>query len=304
MPGAVYDGVYVADPRQRLRAVRPPADPRDAEPASPLELLRSRVAPIDTTLPCLPGADGRPVVLHVVHGWGGGAMAFIHDLALADPDRCHLALVARGSSLRRQYGEALELVLAALPAAPALARWPLPRPLAATTDGDPAHAAILAEVLREYAVDGICISSLIGHDLGALRSGLPTAVVCHDYYPLWPVLHCDFGDGARRFDRDELARELARAELPFIERDADAWWQLRERYVSTLLATRPGIAVPTATVRNNLLRLEPRLGELAPRVIAHGFRAWPAIAAVERLAAPRRQAARAGAGADTGRQGR
>ena len=58
-------------------------------------------------MPCLPGADGRPVVLHVVHGSGGGAMGFIHDLALADPDRCHLALVARGSSLRRQYGEAL-----------------------------------------------------------------------------------------------------------------------------------------------------------------------------------------------------
>ena len=283
VPGAVHDGVYVADPRQRLRAARPPADPRDAAPASALELLRSRVAPIATAAPCLPGADGRPVVLHVVHGWGGGAMAFIHDLALADPDRCHLALVARGSSLRRQYGEALELVLPALPAAPALARWPLPRPLAATTDGDPAHAAILAEVLREYAVDGLSISSLIGHDLGALRTGLPTTVVCHDFYPLWPVLHCDFGDGARRFDRDELARELARAELPFIERDAGAWWALRERYVATLLATRPGIAVPTATVRENLLRLEPRLAELGPRVVAHGFRAFPAGAPAGRV---------------------
>jgi len=174
-------------------------------------------------------------------------------------------------------------VLPALPAAPALARWPLPRPLAATTDGDPAHAAILAEVLREYAVDGLSISSLIGHDLGALRTGLPTTVVCHDFYPLWPVLHCDFGDGARRFDRDELARELARAELPFIERDAGAWWALRERYVATLLATRPGIAVPTATVRENLLRLEPRLAELGPRVVAHGFRAFPAGAPAGRV---------------------
>jgi len=278
VPGAVFDGAYVADPRQRLRAPRAPADPRDALPASPLELLRSRVAPIATSAPCLPGADGRPVVLHVVHGWGGGAMAFIHDLALADPDRCHLALVARGSSLRRQYGEALELVLPALPAAPALARWPLPRALAATTDGDPAYAAILHAVLRDYAVDGISISSLIGHDLGALRTGLPTSVVCHDYYPVWPVLHCDFGDGARRFDRDELAHELARAELPFAERDADAWWDLRERYLATLLATRPTLVVPTATVRRNLLRLAPRLDELAPQVVAHGFRAWPAAA--------------------------
>ena len=152
----------------------------------------------------------------------------------------------------------------------------MPRPLAATTDGDPAHAAILAEVLREYAVDGLSISSLIGHDLGALRTGLPTAVVCHDYYPLWPVLHCDFGDGARRFDRDELARELARAELPFIERDAGAWWQLRERYVAALLATRPGIAVPTATVREQPVAPGTAAGRTRAAVIAHGFRAFPA----------------------------
>lgn len=278
LQGAVHDGLHVADPRLPPRAEPAPADPRDLPPASPLVLLRDRIAPIATAMPCQPGLDGRPVLLHVVHGWGGGAMAFIHDLALADPGRCHLALVARGSSLRRQYGEALELVLPAVPAAPPLARWPLPRPIAATGDGDPGYAAVLAAVLRDYAVDGISVSSLIGHDLDALRSGLPTAVVCHDYYPLWPVLHCDFGDPARRFDRAELARELAGADLPFVERDAEAWWRLRERYVEALEGARPTLAVPTATVQRNLLRLEPRLEALAPRVIAHGFRAFPAAA--------------------------
>jgi hypothetical protein len=55
------------------------------------------------------GFDGRPVVLHVLHGWGGGAQRFVEDLAHADRERHHLVLVARGDARRKRHGEALEL---------------------------------------------------------------------------------------------------------------------------------------------------------------------------------------------------
>src|SRR5262249_9647190 len=145
-------------------------------------------------------------------------------------------LRASGDTGRRLYGEALELVPAHDPTT-VLRRWPLERAIAHTADGNAGYRALLREVLGQYAVDTIVVSSLIGHDLGVLETGKPTVVVCHDYYPLWPVLHCDFGDNARPFDRAELERELAGgAAMPFAERDPAAWWSLRTRYLEALAA--------------------------------------------------------------------
>jgi GT2 family glycosyltransferase/glycosyltransferase involved in cell wall biosynthesis len=274
--GAVCDHLFVADPRRPFVGPAPPDDPRHPPPASPLSALRARFAPVHATAPAAPGLDGRPVVLHVLHGWGGGAEAFVRDLALADHDRCHLALVARGHTSRKSYGETLELVLPAATGAPPLRRWPLPRAIAATTDSDPGYVAVLRAVLAGFAVDGIVVSSLIGHDLAALDTGQPTAQVWHDYYPLWPVLHCDFGDESRRFDRAELDKDLraGRDASLFAEADAAAWWSLRERYVELLRRRHPVAIAPSASVQRNATRIEPALADLDWRVIGHGFRAF------------------------------
>ena len=50
--------------------------------------------------------------------------------------------------------------------------------------------------------------------------GLPTTCVVHDHYPLWPVLHRDFGDERLAFDEAQLAADLATdAGVEFAERD-------------------------------------------------------------------------------------
>src|SRR6185369_10087236 len=113
--GVLLDHLYVADPSRTLHG--PPAQPAGSDPLPPSSLgeLRESVASAlerdaaDSTIG-YPGIDTKPVVLHVLHGWGGGAERFVRDLAAADPERHHLVLVARGNFPRRCYGEALELL--------------------------------------------------------------------------------------------------------------------------------------------------------------------------------------------------
>jgi GT2 family glycosyltransferase/glycosyltransferase involved in cell wall biosynthesis len=270
--GVVVDSLYVGPARAVLRGSALPADPREAPAPTPLDLLRRRFAPVATGSPALPGLDGRPVVLHVLHGWGGGVERFVRDLAAADQRHCHLALVARGHPGRRRHGEALELLLPAAPAAPPLRRFALDRPIATTALGHEAWRAALASVIGDFAVDAIVISSLIGHSLDAFSTRLPTVVVTHDYYPCWPILHADFGADPAAFAPERLPEALAAAtDLPFAERDPDHWATLRTRWVECLHASGATLVSPSVTARENLRRIEPRLAAMPWHVIPHGL---------------------------------
>lgn len=258
-------------------------------PATPLDALRTRwhlpkdgedsappepVAPEPPPGP-IPGIDAAPVVLHICHSWGGGSERFIRDLAAADSERCHLLLTAHGSTPRQSFGEWLELRPAADPTL-LLARFPLAPPIDDSTMGHAPYRQILAGILERWCVDAVMVSSLIGHDLAALTTGRPTVVVCHDYYPLWPELHRDFGDVRRRFDLAELERDLAAGPLTlFKSHSAKRWWRLREALVSTLLRSKVTLVTPTHQVRGNWLRMAPELAPLDWHVVPHGIVPWP-----------------------------
>lgn len=279
--GQVVDTLYVGPARAALDGQDLPADPRDAPATTPLEILRRRFAPIAGTAdPALPGLDGRPVVLHVLHGWGGGADRFVRDLASADRANCHLALIARGHAGRRRHGEALELILPALADAPPLRRFVLDRPIAATALEHAAYRAALGSVIEDFAVEAIVVSSLIGHSLDALSTRLPTVVVTHDYYPCWPILHADFGADPANFAPERLPAALAAArDLPFDERDPTFWAELRARWLDRVIAADATLVSPSYTARDNLTRMEPRLASLPWRVIPHGLAPFPATIA-------------------------
>ena len=223
----------------------------------------------------VPGTANSPTVLHICHSWGGGSERFIRDLATADDGRCHLLLTAHGCTPRKTFGEWLELRPAADPTL-LLGRYPMSPPIADTSVEHPLHAQLLQQLIEQWSVDAIIVSSVIGHGLGALRTGLPTVVVCHDYYPLWPELHRDFGDEARRFDRDELEHDLAGGPLTlFANHSADRWWTLREAYVAALLERRLPLVTPTRQVRENILRMAPALAGADWQVVPHGIEPWP-----------------------------
>jgi glycosyltransferase involved in cell wall biosynthesis len=253
-------------------------DPRDSDPPSPLAPLQQRVAAAlgAKSAPCKPGLDAKPMILHVLHGWGGGAERWVRDFAAADTQAHHLVLIARGRFTRRRHGEWLELHDGSM-TGPPLARWPLPRAIADTALGDDTYRDLLAHIVRTYCIDAVVVSSLIGHSLDALRTHLPTVCVLHDHYPLWPTLHRDFGDASLAFDDAQRESDLAdaRSDDVFANRDPAHWKRLRDAFVRALIEAQVTLVAPSRSALANELRLAPELSALRNAVIQHGLAAWP-----------------------------
>ncbi len=239
--------------------------------------LQARLsALLDEPVPAgYPGLDGKPVLLHALHGWGGGSERFVADLIDGDLHAHHLLLQAQSEPDLQRPGNGLALRMR--PGGAPLREQPLAAPVAATALHSREIAEFLDTVCADFGVGGVLVSSLIGLSLDLLRSGLPTAVVCHDYHPLWPSLHADFG--AADFDASDTALEACLqaqgADYPFGERRAQAWQALREAYIAALLQARAQLIAPTRAVLANLTRLAPALAELPQHCIAHGLTPWP-----------------------------
>jgi O-antigen biosynthesis protein len=268
--------VYVGRHALPCRGADAPADRRDAAPASALSTLRDRIGPRPQKLPhTLPGCDGKPVLLHVLHGWGGGVERFVRDLAEGDETQTHLALCCSGQFARRRYGEALQLFLVSGGRLHLLRDWALPAAIADSRAHDAASRAVFDFVLQRYAVARVMVSSLIGHSLDVLDSGLPTIFVCHDYYPLWPNLHSNFGDASRAFDFASLPNALRTPDagaLPFQAHSAEYWWRLRAAFIAKLRERGITLCAPSAGLRSNWLRVAPELAGLRFELIPHGFK--------------------------------
>lgn len=271
--GGALVGTLVVLRRRSSRSDDGLPNPPDArrEPPLPSDAVR-RVRVVGGDFPAHPGLDRRPVVLHLLHGWGGGAARFVTDLASVDRTRCHLALIARSNPDSGCSGEALTLIAAGAPTLPPLGAWTLDRPIDAVALDHATWRGVAREIVRDYAVDALVVSSLIGHSLDALTLGLPTTVVGHDHFPLWPYLHADFDAEDAHFDRAALARALARhAPLPFASRNVDYWSTLRGRYVEALIAVNAAFVSPSASAAAIARRIAPELATLKQTTIAHGL---------------------------------
>ena len=280
----MLDHLYVADPARPVRGPEPPrpGTQADAPPPSPLGELREALATaLEKTNATrgYPGLDGKPVVLHVLHGWGGGTERFVRDLASADGDRHHLALVARGSGARRRHGETLQLLDAAM-SKPPLRESNLADPIASTALTHRGYREFLDRVRCEFNVDAVVVSSLIGHSLDVLRTGMPTTYFIHDFYPLWPLLHRNLDDVGVNFDAAQLRTDLANADaaFEFAERDPDWWLNLREMFADAALAANANLIAPSRAAMSIFLKLQPRMSALPQRVIPHGIAPWPLAA--------------------------
>ena len=273
------DHCYVGASGQIVAGPSTAEDPRDPLPPSALAELRNQVAAALATpaTPGTPGLDARPVILHVLHGWGGGAERWVRDFCAAFNNARHLVLIARGSHARRCHGEWLELHDGCL-AGPPLRRVALPGPIADTVASDPAYWRLLQEWINDYSVDAVIVSSLIGHSLDVLDTGLPTVRIVHDHYPLWPILHRDFSDSGLRFDDEQRAADLAALgpDREFTNTDPAHWKTIRDAAVSKLLAAGAQLVAPSRSALANELRLAPELSALRSAVIPHGLAGWPA----------------------------
>lgn len=231
----------------------------------------------DQSPPARFGLDGGKVLLHALHGWGGGSERFVRDLMAAGLGQQTRHLVLRAEADPKANLTARALCLYHDLDQPPLRRWVLSEPIAVTALQSLEVQDLLRSVCDEFGVDAVLVSSVIGHSLDVLRTGLPTHVVCHDYFPLWPQLHADFG--ASDFDTGDAALQALLSKgavAPFAEQSVDYWRQLREQYLTALRQSEAALFAPTHSVRRNVCRLAAELGDRRWIVQAHGLAPWTA----------------------------
>ncbi len=278
----VADHIYAHLPSRPIRGQTTPADRRERAPAHPLAPVRRALSragnPLAGAWPQA-GRDSRPAVLHVLHGWGGGAERYVRDLALTDDQRHHLLLRAVGNPGRRQHGEFLELSNAR--GGPLLRKLLLTPPIGAIADHHGGYREALSGLIADFCVEQIWVSSLIGHALEVLRAGVPIVWIAHDYFPFWPALHRDFGAPSARWDAEERAVDVAAMRTgPFAEADPQWWAAIAATTRAELLRCAARIVAPSRATLNNLVRVAPELSRLQHSCIAHGSAGWPELAGV------------------------
>ena len=234
-------------------------------------LARALNAGLEDGLPTMswPGLDAKPVVLHVMHYWGGGADRWVRDFATADGDRTHLLL----ATYRIGESGGQRVVLYADPVAKVPVRtWDIAKPIPATVVGSLEYRRILDEVVRDFCVDGVMVSSLIGHSLDALELARPTVFVGHDFYPVCESINPWLGQPCRRCGGTaESCAIPVGAGLAFGEEWLRQWPALRERFVATLGKRAIPIVVPSRSAADLWQRIEPRLSAHPMHVIPHGL---------------------------------
>ena len=220
--------------------------------------------------------DGRPVQLHIMHSWGGGIERWVHDYCTAEPDRVHLVLKASG--VRGLYGQWLALYQWPQSETP-LRVWELASPIRATAVHHSDYQQILREIVEQYLVDAVMVSSLIGHSLDALRTGLPTVHVWHEYYPFCPALGIHYEGICRQCDVSRLGQCLKNNPLneAFHNVTAEEWMAIRRGYVDAMTGFSVRPVAPSQSVIDHYRELQPELMACEPVVIPHGID-WPPVA--------------------------
>ena len=220
----------------------------------------------------LTGASGAVagVVLHVTHSWDGGTRRWIDDFCAHDA--LHRNLVLRSVSNRDFASWRVELLDPSSGDAP-LHHWDLGRPIAATATSSLEYRLILDEVLRVFGVGSLIVSSLVGHSLEALETGLPTVVVLHDLYPFCPAMFATFGSPCTACGRPEIERCM-RGNLHnafWHNTDAELWLSLRDQYARRLAQPWVRLAAPSHSAWNRWIQLMPGIEPISCAIIPHGL---------------------------------
>ena len=222
----------------------------------------------------------RPTQLHIAHSWGGGLNRWVQQYCEHDRERDNLVLRSIGTW--GAFGQRIALYRSVAMDQP-LHYWQLDYPIRATATAHLQYRAILDEIITEFRVEVIVISSLIGHALDALASGLPTIFVAHDYYPFCPAVVIHFGAVCTACELPRLTRCFAENEQNrfFGNVSAEEWLSLRRRFADLIVDNRILFVAPSESVFRHWRTLLPALADKPFAHISHGVDFAP-----ERLPVP------------------
>ncbi len=204
----------------------------------------------------------KPVQLHVIHDLGGGSAKWLRDFATADDERTNFVL--RSFTHGEAAGGGIALFTDAADDLP-VRTWNFEVPIPAAVVTHAEYRAALAEVIASWRVNAVLVSSFIGHSLDLLETGLPTAVVNHDYFPFCAAINLErAADGAISCPEGEGSN-------PFTGYSHDDCRQVRERYLQLVAQRNVTMVVPSNSVAENFLALDRRFAGVAFVTIPHGY---------------------------------
>jgi GT2 family glycosyltransferase/glycosyltransferase involved in cell wall biosynthesis len=215
-------------------------------------------------------SNTRPVQLHVIHDLGGGSTKWLRDYVEADATRTNLVL--KSFTQTAAAGGGVALYANATDDSP-LRLWKFAEEIEGTVATHTEHRAALAEIIRDYDVGALLVSSLIGHSLETLDTGLPTVVVNHDYFPYCPAINIHFGGTCRQCDANRIVECHAGNPRfnPFVRFMPPERIAVRARFMELIRRPECIMAVPSQSVAENLVRLNPLFTEVAFATIPHGY---------------------------------
>ncbi len=214
----------------------------------------------------------KPVQLHVMHSWGGGIERWVRDYSCADTLRTNLVL--KSSGVPGIPGQKLELYQSIDIDIPTRV-WDITLPIHATSVTNLDYRYALDEIINDFNVSTILISSFIGHSLDILNSNLETTVICHDYYPFCPAINIYFNKVCTecKFSHLQHCFKGNPYNNVFTKASASEWMPIRKIFLELILHHQIPLIAPSYSVYHHLVELEPAFKDCNFKIIPHGIEA-------------------------------
>jgi glycosyltransferase involved in cell wall biosynthesis len=211
-----------------------------------------------------------PVQLHVGHSWGGGLGRWIEDYIAADTH--HNNIVLRPLGDWNAFGKTIALYRGGEMDVP-IRTWMLTVPIVSIAGSSRFYRDILKEVIAEFRVESLVISSLIGTSLDILKVGLPTTYVCHDFFPYCPALVATYESPCTSCDSEKHRRcQQDNPHHRFFLHDSWQYWdQMREQFTEVFQADHIHLVAPSQSVAERYRQLVPGCADRDISVIPHGL---------------------------------
>jgi glycosyltransferase involved in cell wall biosynthesis len=211
----------------------------------------------------------QPVQLHIMHSWGGGLHKWVSDFCDEDKLRHNMVLKSLGDS--GVFGKRLALFEHPDASEP-IAYWDLGTPVQSVDLINIEYKAILKSILDQYGIDMIWVSSLIGHSLDALDTGVKTSFICHDYFPVCPAINIYYDGVCSTCDESKMASCFEKNEHNrfFNNNSTKEWFAVRKIFNKHVLSNDIDLIIPTPSFKEYLVSLQPELVKANFRVIPHG----------------------------------
>jgi len=216
-----------------------------------------------------PGLNHKPNVLHLLMDWGGGVQKWVDDFIQSHPELNHYILVSEGEFYRKMHGEKLKLYWNDN-RNPSIKQYHLSRPIKATCVSHPEYKKILDQLLIDLDIKTLFVSSLIGHAMDCLATGLPTVRILHDYFPHWPSLNAQLDADVIGEKQIEVALEKSVDEpLGEISSNQLDQWQVNTNKL--LSKPKTTVVAPNQSVIDNLKKLAHSACYDDAQLIPHGI---------------------------------